>query len=362
MASHDLKEPLRVVAGFVDLLERRASDRLEPSEQRFLQSMRGATDRMTALIDDVLAWSRAGSAPLELADVDVASLVRDTRDNLAAAVAETGATIEVGRLPRLRGDARQLRQLFQNLIGNALKFHGDAAPHITVTADSVPEGWRFRVSDNGIGVDPAEADRIFQMFQRLHDRDAYPGTGVGLAICSTVVERHGGRIWVEPTPGGGTTFCFTIAAGGLAAEVPPLPGVRRLNGRRRRDHARPPVRRRRRVPAAGAARARGGPGDPRRRRGLRPGLEACRLVERLVPDVVLLDLAMPELDGLECIPRMRVAAPDACILVLSGFQAARMAGPVMGAGADGYLEKGVTLSVVRERILAGRTAPAISTI
>jgi signal transduction histidine kinase len=223
VASHDLKEPLRVVTGFVDLLDRRASDRLEPSERRFLASMRDATERMSALIDDVLAWSRAGSAPLELADVDMSGLVRDTRDNLAAAVEETGATIEVGQLPRLRGDARQLRQLFQNLIGNALKFHGEAAPHITVGADSVPEGWRFRVSDNGIGVDPAEADRIFQMFQRLHERDAYPGTGVGLAICSTVVERHGGRIWVEPTPGGGTTFCFTIAAGGLAAEVPPLP-------------------------------------------------------------------------------------------------------------------------------------------
>ena len=223
VASHDLKEPLRVVTGFVDLLERRAAERLEPSERRFLASMRAATERMSALIDDVLAWSRAGSAPLELADVDVAALVRDTTDNLAAAVEETGATIEIGPLPTLRGDVRQLRQLFQNLIGNALKFHGQAPPHIVVRADSVPEGWRFSVSDNGIGFDPEQAGRIFQMFQRLHERDAYPGTGVGLAICSTVVERHGGRIWVESSPGGGTTFSFTIAAGGLAAEVPPLP-------------------------------------------------------------------------------------------------------------------------------------------
>jgi light-regulated signal transduction histidine kinase (bacteriophytochrome) len=165
---------------------------------------------MQELIDDILAWSRAGSAQLEITRVDSGELVRDVEASLAPAIAEAGATIEADGLPTIRADRAQLRQVFQNLMANAIKFHGDDPPRVVVTGEETTDGWRFSIADNGIGVDPKYAERIFEMFSRLHGRDAYPGTGVGLAICATVVEKHGGRIWVEPTPGGGSTFRFTV--------------------------------------------------------------------------------------------------------------------------------------------------------
>lgn len=210
VASHDLREPLRVVDGFVDLLDRRAGPELSPDHRRYLGMMKGATSRMQELIDDILAWSRAGSAQLEITRVDSGELVRDVEASLAPAIAEAGATIEADGLPTIRADRAQLRQVFQNLMANAIKFHGDDPPRVVVTGEETTDGWRFSIADNGIGVDPKYAERIFEMFSRLHGRDAYPGTGVGLAICATVVEKHGGRIWVEPTPGGGSTFRFTV--------------------------------------------------------------------------------------------------------------------------------------------------------
>jgi signal transduction histidine kinase len=225
VASHDLSEPLRVVAGFARLLEQRAGPRLEAEERAFLATMTGATDRMQDLIDDILAWSTAGSSPLAPVDVDAGALVDEVREALSAALSESGGTLIAEDLPTVLADPRQLRQVFQNLIANALKFRGEEPPRVEIRAVPVPEGWRFHVADNGIGIAPEDAARIFGMFQRLKSRGEYAGTGIGLSICETVVARHGGEIWVEPTPGGGATFCFTIAARVAAPgdEVPPLP-------------------------------------------------------------------------------------------------------------------------------------------
>ncbi len=214
VASHDLSEPLRMVAGFVQLLQKRYEGRLDEDADEFIGYTVDGVNRMQALIDDLLAFSRVGRGDRELTDVDAGAVARRAVDALSAPLAETGAEVEIGELPTVRGDERELGQLFQNLISNALKFHGDDAPRVRVTAAAEEGGteWRFAVSDNGIGIEPRHAERIFKMFQRLHGRDAYPGTGIGLAICKKIVEHHGGRIWVEPNADAGSVFKFTLAA------------------------------------------------------------------------------------------------------------------------------------------------------
>jgi len=166
---------------------------------------------MHTLIENLLEYSRVGSRGKPLEPVDMAAILDDVTKGLEAGLNEAGAEIIVeGELPRVSGDADQLRQLLQNLISNAVKFRGRRKPRIRIQATSLGDEWHFRVSDNGIGIEPRFAERIFVIFQRLHSRDSYPGTGIGLALCRRIVDRHGGRIWVDSIPGEGSTFSFTL--------------------------------------------------------------------------------------------------------------------------------------------------------
>jgi PAS domain S-box-containing protein len=214
VASHDLSEPLRMVGGFAQLLQKRYQGKLDADADEFIGYTVDGVNRMQTLIDDLLAFSRAGRGDRELTDADAGAAARRALEALSAPLSETGADVEIGDLPTVRADERELGQLFQNLVSNALKFQGEDPPRVRVTAESAAGGaeWSFAVADNGIGVEPHHAERIFKMFQRLHGRDAYPGTGIGLAICKKIVEHHGGRIWVEPNADGGSVFKFTLAA------------------------------------------------------------------------------------------------------------------------------------------------------
>ncbi len=212
VASHDLSEPLRMVSSYVQLLARRYGGRLDSDADEFIGFAVDGVNRMQRLIDDLLAYSRAGTEEYRTAPVDCGELVRDTLAGMQMTVAESGATVIVGDLPTVRGDEGQLRQLFQNLIGNGIKFRDTDPPRVEVAArrEEGDTAWRFSVADNGIGVDPRHAKRIFTVFKRLHTRDRYAGSGVGLSICKRIVERHQGRIWVERSEHGGSRFCFTI--------------------------------------------------------------------------------------------------------------------------------------------------------
>jgi signal transduction histidine kinase len=205
MVAHDLREPITGIAHLITLLERRAD---EPPSPEVLELMRASTERARELIDGVLAYAHAGELHREPVALDrvMAEVAQDLRPSLDAA----GATLDVGALPAVDGDPRQLRRLLQNLVGNAVKFRGAAAPRIEVSARAGSEGWVITVRDNGIGVDPEHASRIFGMFARLNG--ATEGTGIGLAVCRRVAEAHGGRIWVEPAEGGGSAFRFTLPA------------------------------------------------------------------------------------------------------------------------------------------------------
>ena len=211
VASHDLREPLRVVSGFADLLARRHGDQLGTDGNRFVEAITTGVARMDEMISDLLAYARAGQIDQPFEPVDASEVVADVLSGLQRAIDDAGATVEVEPLPMVNGNAASLRQLFQNLIANAIKFVDDRPPHVRVWVAEVPEGWRFTVRDNGIGIAPDQAERIFGMFTRLHGGERYPGTGVGLAVCQRIVDVHGGRIWVEPAPGGGSQFMFTIA-------------------------------------------------------------------------------------------------------------------------------------------------------
>jgi signal transduction histidine kinase len=203
VVAHDLREPITGIAHLVALLERRAD---EPPPDDVLALLRASTERARELIDGVLAYARAGELQREPVSLDrlMADVAQDLRPSLDAA----GATLEVRALPEVEGDPRQLRRLLQNLVGNAVKFRAQAAPRIEVFADADSEEWVVTVRDNGVGVEPAQASRIFGMFSRLNGETE--GTGIGLAICRRVVEAHGGRIWVEPAEGGGSAFRFTL--------------------------------------------------------------------------------------------------------------------------------------------------------
>jgi light-regulated signal transduction histidine kinase (bacteriophytochrome) len=210
VASHDLSEPLRTIAGFCNLLERRYGHRLDGEAAEFLHFIVGGTTRMSELIDDLLAYSRASSAELEFARVACSGLVEEVERELSSPIAEAGIELEVGELPAVVADPVQLRRLFENLLSNAVKFRAGKRPRIWVSAQRDGDAWEFTVADNGIGIEPRFADRVFRMYQRLHGGGSYQGTGIGLAICMRVVERHGGRIWFDARPGGGTAFHFTI--------------------------------------------------------------------------------------------------------------------------------------------------------
>ncbi len=210
IASHDLQEPLRMVASFLQLVEKRYDSVLDAEGRNFIRFAVDGAKRMQSLIQDLLALSRVQTRAKPAERTDSAKVFREVMDDLQLAIAETGATITCDSLPEVMADSTQLAQLFQNLLGNALKFRGKDPVRIQVRAQRRPEGWEFSVSDNGIGIEPQFFERIFGIFQRLHARTELPGTGIGLAVCKKIVERHGGRIWLESQPGCGSTFFFTI--------------------------------------------------------------------------------------------------------------------------------------------------------
>ncbi len=212
VASHDLQEPLRMVASFTQLLARRYQGKLDADADEFIGYAVDGARRMQALINDLLTYSRVGTQGKEFAPTDCEDLLEGVLTNLQKATKETAAVVTHDPLPTVWGDAPQLAQVLQNLIANALKFHGPEPPRVHISVQSRDGDWRFSVRDNGIGIDPQYADRIFVLFQRLHPMAEYPGTGMGLAIAKKIVERHGGRIWVESEPGKGSNFCFTIPA------------------------------------------------------------------------------------------------------------------------------------------------------
>ena len=210
VASHDLQEPLRMVRSYVQLLQRRYGGKLDTDADEFIAFAVDGVERMQTLISDLLKLSRVGTRGKEFVPIFCEEVLDQALSNLEIAIRESGASITRDPLPTLRGDDTQLIQLFQNLIGNALKFSGDRRPEIHIAAKPRGRGWMFSVRDNGIGIDPKQAERVFLVFQRLHTREEYPGTGIGLAVCKKIVERHGGRIWVESAAGQGSVFCFTI--------------------------------------------------------------------------------------------------------------------------------------------------------
>jgi two-component system, sensor histidine kinase and response regulator len=208
VASHDLGEPLRTIAGFAELLQRRASERLTDSDREYVDHIAAGAARARALIDDLLAYARSGGSELTVEPVDAGLVVSDVVRDLSAA-----DRVTAGVLPVVGADRVALSQVFQNLISNGLKFMPDGQPgQVEVGAARDGDGWRFDVADRGIGIAPEHAEDVFGMFRRLNRQDDYAGTGMGLAICRRIVERHGGRIWVtaNPTPGGGSTFSFTL--------------------------------------------------------------------------------------------------------------------------------------------------------
>jgi PAS domain S-box-containing protein len=237
VASHDLQEPLRMVTNFTQLLARRYVGKLGPDADEFIGYAVDGVDRMHRLITDLLAYSRVGQKPADLTPTDLEVVLGVAGGHLASAIAESGAVITHDPLPTVFADQTQMLQLLQNLLGNAIKFHGPTPPKIHISAERVsnvislerrrrspdstplpierrtsspaPE-WLISVRDNGLGIPTEHAERIFVIFQRLHARDEYAGTGIGLAICKRIVERHGGRIWVEAAEGGGSLFRFTL--------------------------------------------------------------------------------------------------------------------------------------------------------
>jgi light-regulated signal transduction histidine kinase (bacteriophytochrome) len=217
VASHDLQEPLRMVASFTQLLAKRYSGRLDETADRYIDYAVDGAKRMQQLIVDLLAYSRVNSKELDLQQTECEAVVREAMRNLQVAIDEHGAAVDWDPLPALWVDQGQFIQLFQNLLGNAIKFtRNGERPQIHISSADSGAEWVLSVQDNGIGIEPRQADRVFQIFQRLHTRAEYPGTGIGLAVCKKVVERHGGKIWVESEPGAGSTFRFTIPKHGSA--------------------------------------------------------------------------------------------------------------------------------------------------
>jgi len=206
VASHDLQEPLRMMSGFAGLLRQRCQGRLGVDADEYVAYIVDAATRMSRMVEDLLVLSRLSTraAPLQVVVLD--GVLDEALGNLASSIAEAGATIRRGPLPAVLGDRGQLVMLLQNLVGNAVKFRGDHPPRVEIEALREGRAWRLSLSDDGIGLEPEHLDRVFEMFWRLHPNGRYPGTGIGLALCRKIVERHGGRIWVESAPGRGSTF------------------------------------------------------------------------------------------------------------------------------------------------------------
>jgi PAS domain S-box-containing protein len=210
IASHDLQSPLRSISGFVQLLKMECEGKLDEQAADWIRRTIQAIDQMQTLIRDLLAYSRVDSRSRPFAAVSVQEVFNDAVAALDSSIADAKGQVTCGELPVITGDRSQLVQLMQNLIGNGLKYHGDKTPQVHVSAERKGQEWVFSVRDNGIGIEPKYYERIFEIFKRLHDQNEYPGTGIGLAVCRRVANRHGGRIWVESEPGCGSVFYFTI--------------------------------------------------------------------------------------------------------------------------------------------------------
>jgi PAS domain S-box-containing protein len=217
VASHDLQEPLRMVASFTQLLAKRYNDKLDADGRDFIAYAVDGATRMQTLIADLLNYSRVGTRGKPFQSVNCDAILERVLVVLKPAIKESGAVVRHDPLPTVSGDEMQLEQLFQNLLANAIKFHSETPPLIHVSAEHIGKEWNFSVRDNGIGIAPEYTERIFMIFQRLHTKAEYPGSGIGLAICKKIVERHGGRIWVNSESGTGTSFFFTIPDSGTAA-------------------------------------------------------------------------------------------------------------------------------------------------
>jgi len=213
VASHDLSEPLRKVSNFCQLLERQYSAQLDDKARQYIDFAVDGAKRMQDLINDLLEFSRVGRTTEGFVQVDTGAAMAQTTADLHEMITASGAEISHDRLPTVWGNQTLLAALFANLVGNSLKYRGAEPPRVTVSAEASPEGWLFTVADNGIGIDPQYTERIFAIFQRLHLRDEYGGTGIGLALCRKIVEFHGGRIWLSSAGGPGATFRFTIPKG-----------------------------------------------------------------------------------------------------------------------------------------------------
>lgn len=217
IASHDLQEPLRVIAGYLELLGDRLGDAVDPTAAEWMERMTAAAGRMSGLLTDLLLYARAGAGAPEAVAVDLDQAAREALDNLAMAVKDSGATVDTGSLGSALGTPRELAQIFQNVIGNAVKFRGEAVPKVVVRSTRRGDTVTVSVADNGRGVQPDQLERAFGMFERL-DGDPFPGTGLGLAVCRKLVDRLGGRIWMEQNSGPGVTVKFTLPAAPRGAD------------------------------------------------------------------------------------------------------------------------------------------------
>ena len=211
--AHDLREPLRMVTNYLELLEHRYGDDFDEEADEFVAFAVDAAERMQAMVEGLLTYSRIDGQDTSFGPVDLGDVVADVVRDLGMRIDEADTEITVEPLPTVRGDASQLRQVFQNLLDNAIEYSGDEPPRVAIDAERAGDECVVSVSDEGIGIDPTDADRVFDIFQRLHTNEEHEGTGIGLALCERIVDRHGGDIWVDSDPGDGTTFSFTLAAG-----------------------------------------------------------------------------------------------------------------------------------------------------
>jgi light-regulated signal transduction histidine kinase (bacteriophytochrome) len=220
-----MQEPLRVIGSYCDLLRRRYADKLDQDGREFIDYAVDGATRMRSLIDDLLIYSRVGREEIKTEPVSLSDALEASLRNLRGVIEENAATVSADELPTVRGNSVMLSQLFQNLIGNGIKFHGENAPEVHIGCTKQGSDWVVSVRDNGIGIAPEFAEQVFGMFRRLHGRSEYPGNGLGLALCKRIVERHDGRIWIEPVEGSGTSVCFTLPSGAVASKQPEMKDV-----------------------------------------------------------------------------------------------------------------------------------------
>ena len=210
VASHDLQEPLRMIASYLQLLQRKYEGKLDEKADKYIHFAVDGASRMQSLINDLLDFSRVTTKAKEFEPTNCEEILDNVLSSLEVVIKESGATVSHDPLPEINADSTQIAQVFQNLISNAIKFRSEKPPEIRISARQEADHWLFSVKDNGIGIDPKYSERIFEVFKRLHKREEYPGTGIGLSICKKIVERHGGSIWVDSKPGKGSTFYFTL--------------------------------------------------------------------------------------------------------------------------------------------------------